>query len=679
MEDSGGERWDCTGGHDVNGYCEGKIHGPNLALDLSQRGILSIVVQTRKRFHALRFYRPKITHDASKRFWWYNRINSPKTCQNPPMLRFQNKLAVITGSGTGIGKAIALKFAENGASIVILGRRKEPLEEAAREINQVIDKVKSGGFVKIFPGVDVSDEEGVSKMFEELKKSNGAVDIVVNNAGVSGPVTCFPNSPINDFKSTVAIHLTGTFWTSAQAIKAMKTGGKIVTISTFFTEERPFEQRPYRFRSPYTASQGAKNRLAEAMSWELTDKGIISIATNPGPVHSDRIYKTVYPKAAAEFMRVSGFESLSPEEVEGVNNDILPLLGEDDKTVKEGTGQAVSKLAKAKSITSDAEIQKLTTTISGLLSKIQQIAEKVQNNTSKMIADEQFLSQQQVAETVMMLCDENISKILNGKVIPGDRVFYPVKPHIACSIPDTKPEYNSKVILFVVDATDESDISRVEHLAQNIESNGGKTVILISKTSIKQAEERLSKFHSHVLDITSQENMKRMLNTATQKIGSINAVIYVTGKIPQVPKLVELSRQQWDDLVDKFINTPASVLQEVLGRFVPGGAKNPPLFKDKAGTIIVIGPDMPSGGKVTGRDRAKVEVFRGALRPFATTVNQELSDVLKSKIRVHLVLPGSVDGTEPSNARLLNAVNYFSSGQATQNSEVIYYPDETRS
>ncbi len=595
------------------------------------------------------------------------------------MSKFQDKLVVVTGSGSGRGKAVAIKFAENGANIVILGRRKEPLEEAAKELQQVIDKAKSGAFVKIFPGVDVSDEEGVSKMFDELKKAYGIVDIVINNAGVSGPVTCFPNAPINDFKSTVGIHLTGTFWTSAQAIKAMKPGCKIVTISTFFTEERPFEQRPYRFRSPYTASQGAKNRLAEAMSWELTDKGIVSIATNPGPVHSDRIYKTVYPKAAAEFMRVSGFESLSPEEVENVNNDILPLLGEDENTIKNGIAQAASNLAKVKSITSEQDIQKLGTTIASLLAKIQQIAEKVQNNTSKMIADEQFLSQQQVAETVLMLCDESISKILNGKVIPGDRVFYPVKPHIACSIPQTNPSYASKVIVFVVDATEESDVARVEHLAQNIENNGGKTVILISKTSIKQAEERLSKFHSHVMDITSQENMKRMLNTATQKIGPINSVIYVTGKVPQISKLVELPRQQWDDLVDKFINTPAIVLQETLGRFVPGGAKNPPLFKDKEGTIILIGPDMPSGGKITGRDRAKVEVFRGALRPFTTTVNQELSDVLKSKIRVHLILPGSVDGTEPDNAKILNAVNFFSSGKAVSNSEIAYYPDETRS
>jgi NAD(P)-dependent dehydrogenase (short-subunit alcohol dehydrogenase family) len=595
------------------------------------------------------------------------------------MLKFQNKLVVVTGSGTGIGKAIAIKFAENGASIVILGRRKEPLEEAAKEIQHIIEKAGSGAFVKIFPGVDVSDEEGVSRMFEDLKKIHGAVDIVVNNAGVSGPVTCFANAPMDEFKSTVWIHLTGTFWISAQAIKTMKAGCKIVTISTFFTEERPFEQRPYRFRSPYTASQGAKNRLAEAMSWELTEKGIISIATNPGPVHSDRIYKTVYPKAAAEFMRVSGFENLTPEDVALVNNDILPLLGEDDNTVKAGIQKAADKLAKAKSISSGVEIEKLIITISSLLSKIQQIAEKIQNNTSKMIADEQFLSQQQVAETVLALCDDNISKILNGKVIPGDRVFYPVKPHISSSISEAQPNYKSNVVLFVVDATEESDISRVEFLAQNIENNGGKTVILISTTSIKQAEQRLSKFHSHVIDITNQENMKRMLNTATQKIGPIKAVIYVTGKLPQFSKLVELSRQEWDRLVDKFVITPASVIQECLDRFVPGGGKNPPLFKDKEGTIIIIGPDMPVGTKVGGADRARVEVFRGALRPFVTTTNQELSDVLKSKIRIYLALLGSIDGVEPNNPRLLNAISHFTSGKAVSSSEVIYYLDEIRS
>ena len=232
------------------------------------------------------------------------------------MSEFQNKVALITGSGTGIGMTVAKKFVENGASVIILGRRKEPLENAAKMLNSIISEKKSGGFVKIFSGVDVSDEKAITDMFDSLKNENLNVDIVVNNAGVSGPVTCFAHAPLDDFRSTVDIHLTGTFWTSVEALKVMKEGGKIITISTFFAEERPLEQRPYRFRGPYTASQGAKNRLVEAMSWELTEKGIVSIGTNPGPVHSDRIYKTVYPKAASEFLRVSGFEELTPSEVE---------------------------------------------------------------------------------------------------------------------------------------------------------------------------------------------------------------------------------------------------------------------------------------------------------------------------------------------------------------------------
>ena len=96
----------------------------------------------------------------------------------------------------------------------------------------------------------------------------------------------------------------------------MEPDAKIITIGTFFTEENRYEQRPYRFRTPYTATQGAKNRLVEALAWELVDKGVRSLATNPGPVHSDRIYKTVYPKAVPEFLRIGGYSGLSSVEIE---------------------------------------------------------------------------------------------------------------------------------------------------------------------------------------------------------------------------------------------------------------------------------------------------------------------------------------------------------------------------
>ena len=589
-------------------------------------------------------------------------------------MKFQGKNALITGSGTGIGQAIAKKFVENGASVIILGRRREPLEETSKMLEEIISQNNSGASVRIFSGVDVSDESGMNNMFDTLKNDSVTVDYIINNAGVSGPVTCFANAPLDEFKSTIGIHLTGTFWGSVQALKVMKEGGKIITISTFFTEERPLEQRPYRFRSPYTASQGAKNRLAEAMSWELTDKGIISIATNPGPVHSDRIYKTVYPKAAAEFMRVSGFEDLDPTEVNDANKELLPLLGEEENIVKEGIAKAAEKLANGK------DVSKLTETFTNLLNKIQTIAEKVQNNTSHMIANQEFLSQGQVATSVLNLCDDDTAKILNGKVIPGDRVFYPVKPHVGTTTPGVhQPDFSGKAVVLTIDATDKTDAERVEFLANHIEKNGGKVACFISETTPTDLQEYISsKFHSHVVDIRKPEEVEKWLNTAKTNIGEILAVIHITGKLPELSKLTELTRAGWEELTDKFISTPSNVAQRTLEQFVPGGSKDPRLYKGVKGSIMIIGPDLPIGRKVTGTQRAQVEVFRGALRPFTTTVNQELSDVLKSNIRVFTVFPGSVTGIEPDNQKIADAFNFLVSDSAASSSEVTFCVDESR-
>ncbi|RNJ77199.1 MAG: SDR family NAD(P)-dependent oxidoreductase [Nitrosopumilus sp. H13] len=581
-------------------------------------------------------------------------------------MKFQGKTALITGSGTGIGRAIAKKFVENGASVIILGRRREPLEDAAGMLEGIISQKNTGSTVRIFSGVDVSEEKGINDMFAALKNDGIVVDYIINNAGVSGPVTCFANAPLDEFKSTVKIHLTGTFWCSVQGLQVMKEGGKIITISTFFTEERPLEQRPYRFRSPYTASQGAKNRLAEAMSWELVDRGIISIATNPGPVHSDRIYKTVYPKAASEFMRVSGFESLDPEHVDAASKELLPLLGEGEAVVKEGVAKAAEKLG------ADAD------TLASLLEKIQSIAEKVQNNTSHMIANREFLSQEQVAESVLNLCDEEISRILNGKVVPGDRVFYPVKAHIGTATPGVhQPDFGDAVV-FTVDAGTMRDAKRVEFLARHVEKNGAKAACFISSNAPPEVQEYISsRFHSHVIDVASPDEVGRWLDTARKNIGQIRAVVHVTGSLADT-RLTGLSRAEWDGLVEKFILTPSMVSQKALEQFVPGGGRDPRLYKDAKGAVMIIGPDLPVGKKITGAQRAQTEVFRGALRPFTTTVNQELSDVLRSRVRIFTILPGTVSGAEPDDKKIADALNFLVSESAASSALVTFCVDESR-
>jgi len=593
-------------------------------------------------------------------------------------LKFSGKTVVITGSGTGIGQAIAKKFAEAGANIVIMGRRKEPLDQTAGILNEIIALTGSSGRVAVFPGIDVADESGINNMFASLKKQFGKVDIIVNNAGVSGPVKIFTNASVKEFRDTVAIHLTGAFWTSVSGLSAMEKGGKIITITTFFTEENRYEQRPYRFRTPYTAAQGAKNRLAEALAWELAEREIRSIATNPGPVHSDRIYKTVYPKAAAEFLRVGGYPGLSSVEVEQVTAGALPLLGESDAVVAKCCSQVAVEIAKARGQESEDSIKKLSETVAGALAKMQEIAEKIQNNTSKMILDGEFLTQEDVAEMVMNLCDERISKLINGRVIPNDRVFYPVKPIVGTAVEGpAQPDLKDKVIVLVAGSSAKKDVERVKQVANLSQAAGAKQVIVLTNNQDDMQEYR--EFHSHTINMLDEESVRRIFNTARTKFGKIDSFIHFTGDYDYNAAFSSLSRKQWDALVDNFIYMPGLITKEAVNAMAPQGAiEEPAKYKDSKGTVIIVGPDAPVGKKISGVLRARADVFRGALRPYTATVNQELSDVLCSGIKLHLVLAGNSEGTEPDAARLHNSILNLASGVALRRNEAVFYVDEAR-
>jgi NAD(P)-dependent dehydrogenase (short-subunit alcohol dehydrogenase family) len=592
--------------------------------------------------------------------------------------RFSGKTVVVTGSGTGIGQAIARKFAEQGANIVIMGRRKEPLDQASKILNEIITSSGSKGRVVAFPGVDVSDESGINSMFEGVKHQLGRVDIIVNNAGVSGPVKTFTNASVNEFRDAVAIHLTGTFWTSASGLSAMEKGGKLITIATFFTEENRYEQRPYRFRTPYTAAQGAKNRLAEALAWELAERGIRSISTNPGPVHSDRIYKTVYPKAAAEFLRIGGYPGLSSVEVEKVTAGALPLLGEPEDIVAAGVRQVAQEIASSRGQAGDDVKGKLEQIVSGSLAKIQEIAEKIQNNTSKMIVDGEFLTQEDVAEMVMNLCDEKISKLINGRVIPNDRVFYPVKPIVGTAVNGpARPDLSGKVLVLTTSSSSPKDVSRIKSMAQSIQSYGAKQVIVLTRSQNDLPEYK--DFHSHAIDLLDEGSVRRIFNTAKTKFGQIDAVIHFTGDHDYNVSFNSLSRKQWDSLVENFIYIPGLVTKEAVNAMAPSGAvEEPSKYKDSKGMVVIVGPDAPVGKKISGTIRARSDVFRGALRPYTATVNQELNDVLGSRIRLYLVLAGNSEGSEPDAESLVNSVSNLAAGVAQKGNEAIFYVDESR-
>jgi NAD(P)-dependent dehydrogenase (short-subunit alcohol dehydrogenase family) len=602
-----------------------------------------------------------------------------KQVASKSQLKYADKTVIITGSGTGIGQAIARKFAENGANIVIMGRRKEPLEQAASVLEKIIASSGSSGRLGIFPGVDVADEAGINSMFEGIRKQFGGVDIIVNNAGVSGPVKTFTNASVKDFREAISIHLTGTYWTSVSGLSAMKRGSKIITISTFFTEENRYEQRPYRFRTPYTAAQGAKNRLAEALAWELVERDIRSIATNPGPVHSDRIYKTVYPKAAAEFLRIGGYPGLSPLEIEKVTAGALPLLGEPADVVSKGISQVAADISASRGQTATEEnIKKLSEIVAGALAKMQEIAEKIQSNTSKMIVDGEFLKQEEVADMVMNLCDDNISRLINGRVIPNDRVFYPVKPIVATGVDgQAQPDLKGRVIVITTSSSAKKDTERVKGMAKLAHEAGAKDVIVLAHNQQDMSE--YSEFHNHTIDMLDEQSLRSIFNAAKNRSGRIDSIIHLTGEYDYSVPLSSLSRSQWDALVDNFIYIPGLLTKEGVNAMAPEGSiQDPAKFKDSKGAIVIVGPDAPVGKKISGLLRARADVFRGALRPYTATVNQELADVLGSNIRQYLVLAGNSEGLDPDNTKLSSSALHLASGAALERNEAIFYIDEAR-
>ena len=309
---------------------------------------------------------------------------------------------------------------------------------------------------------------------------------------------------------------------------------------------------------------------------------------------------------------------------------------------------------------------------------MQEIAEKIQNNTSKMIVDGEFLTQEDVAEMVMNLCDEKISKLINGRVIPNDRVFYPVKPVVGTAVDGPEqPDLKDRVIVLTISSSSKKDINRVRQVAKLAQAAGAKQVIVLANSQSDMLQYR--EFHSHAINMLDEESVRGILNTARTKFGKIDSVIHFTGDYDYNAAFSSFTRKQWDLLVDNFIYIPGLITREAVNAMAPQAAfEEPAKYKDSKGTVVIVGPDAPVGKKISGILRARADVFRGALRPYTSTVNQELVDVLASSIKLHLVLAGNSEGAEPDAARLHNSILNLAAGVALERNEAIFYVDEAR-
>ncbi len=169
----------------------------------------------------------------------------------------ENKVAVITGAGTGVGKAAAVALAGEGYAVALAGRRKERLDGVAAEVTA------AGGHALVLP-TDVGDPAAVSALFAKMLEAFGRLDLLFNNAGVGAPPVLLEDLTFEQWKAAVDTNLTGAFLCTQEAFRIMKAqqpqGGRIVNNGSISA----YVPRPN--SAPYTATKHAITGLTKSTS-----------------------------------------------------------------------------------------------------------------------------------------------------------------------------------------------------------------------------------------------------------------------------------------------------------------------------------------------------------------------------------------------------------------------------
>lgn len=231
----------------------------------------------------------------------------------------ENQVALITGSGRGIGRAIAKLFAGEGASVFLTARTAAELSGASKEI------LRAGGKAA-FSAADLGREGDCRRVVEEALKKFGRLDILVNNAGHYGPVVPVEDYPLAEFDRVLAVHLRAAFLLSQLALPKMyeRGSGVILNISSLSAKAA------FAWGSAYAAAKAGMLGLTRVMAAEAARKGVRVNAICPGPVTETQMSKEL-GNVLAERLGVS-----PKEQLEGFL-----------KTILQGRGQTAEEVARA--------------------------------------------------------------------------------------------------------------------------------------------------------------------------------------------------------------------------------------------------------------------------------------------------------------------------------------------
>jgi NAD(P)-dependent dehydrogenase (short-subunit alcohol dehydrogenase family) len=219
----------------------------------------------------------------------------------------KNKIALVTGAGSGIGEAIALAFAAQGAKMVLT----DVDQKGGERVMKQVKKLKTDS---IFVKADVSVPEDCERQVKEAVKAFGRLDIAVNNAGIGGPAAKIGAYPIDGWDKVIGVNLSGVFYGMRYQIPAMlknkKDGGSIVNIASILA------QVGFAMSCAYVAAKHGIVGLTQNAALEYGQQGVRVNAVGPGFIRTPLLDKNMDKKAIKALVDLHPIGRLgTPEEV----------------------------------------------------------------------------------------------------------------------------------------------------------------------------------------------------------------------------------------------------------------------------------------------------------------------------------------------------------------------------